>query len=287
MSRRSVSTVRFGQVSLVAASTAGWARCMEQLRRRLYQGGLITFRQVPAAVALHQYFANNLHNPQHEISNEAKLFDRFESDEFVQNAWKEIIAHCGVHLPEALLWDRVRLRIQRSGDGVDDPSDPRYSRGRFSSTLATHRDTWANNVMQQLNWWTPLAPITAGRTLAIFPSYFSVPVANTSATWSLELLRSNRKLNVPYDQLPVLAIHDTVDLDNLERDLTPIVIDPGDVLIFSGAHLHKSVLNQTGVTRFSSEVRTVDFGDVKAAVGAKNIDGNSKDYNLQWFKPVT
>src|SRR4028119_794800 len=46
------------------------------------------------------------------------------------------------------------------------------------------------------------------------------------------------------------------------------VIEPGDLLCFSGAHLHASVPNTTGVARFSAAGRTADAGDAAAGRGA-------------------
>jgi hypothetical protein len=44
-----------------------------------------------------------------------------------------------------------------------------------------HRDTWGTNLYAQVNWWAPVYPITAGRTVALYPTLWSRPVANTSA----------------------------------------------------------------------------------------------------------
>jgi len=48
----------------------------------------------------------------------------------------------------------------------------------------------------------------------------------------------------------------------------PIVVECGDVVIFSAAHLHRSIPNTTDKTRFSAEVRTVYMPDVVAGRGA-------------------
>jgi len=43
-------------------------------------------------------------------------------------------------------------------------------------------------------------------------------------------------------------------------------------LIFSAAHLHSSVPNLTGKTRFSIDYRTVNLKDLKNEIGAPNQD---------------
>ena len=61
----------------------------------------------------------------------------------------------------------------------------------------------------------------------------------------------------------------------VDADACPVVIAPGDVLLFSGAHLHSSVLNFTGKTRFSTEIRMVDAEDFSRGEGAPNVDGRA------------
>lgn len=267
------------------------------VRSWLYRGGIKIFRQLPSAIHLCTYFRSS-YKVDHSLRTcdrraEIDEITRFEGSESkASRLWRDIINETGVHSGAAagsVLWDRVRLRIQRTHDHYDDVSDPQYSHGRFSSTLELHRDTWANNVQQQLNWWMPLVPISAGRTLALYPSYFEVPVQNNSSSWSIKEVKRHRDLNIPYPQLPVV-LYDCLNADEktlLDQDKTPVVIDPGDVLVFSGAHLHGSIINSTGLTRYSSEVRTVDQADVIANIGAPNVDGRCPDYNIQWFRPMS
>jgi hypothetical protein len=64
------------------------------------------------------------------------------------------------------------------------------------------------------------------------------------------------------------------------------VIEPGDLLCFSGAHLHASVPNTSGVARFSVEVRTADAGDAAGGRGAPNVDGEAPRVAAGWFRHV-
>jgi ectoine hydroxylase-related dioxygenase (phytanoyl-CoA dioxygenase family) len=65
-----------------------------------------------------------------------------------------------------------------------------------------------------------------------------------------------------------------------------LVIEPGDLLCFSGAHVHASVPNSAGVARFSVEVRTVDAGDVADDHGAPNVDGEAHRVAKDWLQHV-
>ena len=50
--------------------------------------------------------------------------------------------------------------------------------------------------------------------------------------------------------------------------LTPV----GGILQFSGQHLYCSVPNDSDRTRFSIDFATVDVDDVRAGLGARNVD---------------
>jgi hypothetical protein len=54
-------------------------------------------------------------------------------------------------------------------------------------------------------------------------------------------------------------------------DLIPIPA-PGQVLLFSGAQLHRSVPNSSGLARYSVDFRTVDARDLQAGHGAALAD---------------
>jgi hypothetical protein len=63
-------------------------------------------------------------------------------------------------------------------------------------------------------------------------------------------------------------------------------IEPGDLLCFSGAHVHVGVPDSAGVARFSVEVRTVNAGDVADDYGAPNVDGEAPRVAKDWFRLV-
>ena len=65
-----------------------------------------------------------------------------------------------------------------------------------------------------------------------------------------------------------------------------IVIDPGDLLCFSGAHLHASVPNTTSEMRCSVELRTVNVDDLARDRGAPDLDGRAPLVPLEWFRSM-
>ena len=84
----------------------------------------------------------------------------------------------------------------------------------------------------------------------------------------LERSKSGGRNSVDADQaIPHL-------LEDVDPELgTPVVIEPGSMIIFSGAHAHAGIPNYTGVTRISLETRTLWIPDVQLRRSAPNVDG--------------
>ena len=57
-------------------------------------------------------------------------------------------------------------------------------------------------------------------------------------------------------------------------------------MAFSGAHLHCSIPNQSGVARISTETRTVSAHDLLHSRAAKNVDCNAFDSQFDWFRNI-
>jgi hypothetical protein len=51
-----------------------------------------------------------------------------------------------------------------------------------------------------------------------------------------------------------------------------VICPVGGVILFSGAQLHETVPNTSGVGRYSIDFRTVHVDDVAARAGAPNLD---------------
>jgi hypothetical protein len=170
--------------------------------------------------------------------------------------------------PRRVFWDRPHLRVSPHGDEHED---------RRTAKLGFHRDTWSSNFYSQTNWWAPIYPITAGRTIVFYPEYWQKPLKNTSADWDLEEIRTGES-GVPVVPEPAEPVGVASELR--------VVVEPGGLLCFSGAHLHASVPNAMGVARFSVEVRTADAEDEASGRGASNLDGEAPRVALVWFRQV-
>jgi hypothetical protein len=98
--------------------------------------------------------------------------------------------------------------------------------------------------------------------MRIWPELFDVAVKNSSGDWDYERVKSG-------DTSAPLLPETSGAVDNVPVE---ILLEPGDVLAFSAAHLHDGGLGAGGQTRFSMDTRTVWDGDVTAARGAPMVD---------------
>lgn len=253
----------------------------EARRAAVYGGELLVFPAVPPMRELcrlsdhliREHFGPHPLNAHHRLGPErhaalaAALRNDYRRHPDVRKLFLAALAHVGVDL-ERTYWDRLHARVAVSG-------------APGGSGLGRHRDTWGSNVYAQTNWWAPIYPITSERGLAFFPDYWSRPLANNSACWDLHDIRARRRAGEPVALVP----QPTEPVD--DRSELRVAIEPGDLLCFSGAHLHAGVPNHTGVTRFSMETRTVDAADVAAGRGAPNVDGAAPRVALEWFRRVS
>jgi len=62
-----------------------------------------------------------------------------------------------------------------------------------------------------------------------------------------------------------------------------VVCPAGGAIVFSGAHLHATIPNTSGRSRFSIDFRTVNLDDVLEGVGAANVDSECTGTTLRDF----
>jgi hypothetical protein len=136
-----------------------------------------------------------------------------------------------------------------------------------------HRDTWYSAPPSQINWWLPIYEIESDNAMAFHPRYWTQPVKNSSSgynyyVWNKMHRGENVAKLVKSDPRPLPRATESMELDPQTRLICPV----GGVVLFSGAQMHSSVPNTSGVTRFSIDFRTVHLDDAAEKRGAPNID---------------
>lgn len=147
-----------------------------------------------------------------------------------------------------------------------------YLSAGVSYAYKAHRDTWYSSPHAQVNYWMPIFAVTPQRSMSMFPEYWDQPVENSSGDFDYdEWCRVGRQQAV--SQTSVDTRKHPLPLAPVEtRSDTRISGMPGDLFMFSAAHLHSTAPNISGKTRFSMDFRTVNLDDIERGHAAHNVD---------------
>lgn len=164
---------------------------------------------------------------------------------------------------EKTYFDLPRLRVSPPHD---------YLASGVSYAYPPHRDTWYAHPICAVNYWIPIFEITSENCLALFPNYFARAVENKSSEYDHDRWVSEYRFKAAEQTTKENRPH-PVPTQPIDRAGELRVIGcPGDVLMFSAQHLHGTVKNTSGMTRFSIDFRTVNIDDLMEGRGAGNVD---------------
>ena len=249
-----------------------------QRREMLFQGVLFVYSPNQASLTLCE-FAKELIKEHFQGMDPLTAQHEMDVDEYAAILGK--LKPTFIHHPES---KRLVRRLLES-HGVDTELTycdvPKMRSSTSNGYLTTgiayawhpHRDTWYSAPMAQINWWTPIYPIAQDNCMAFHPQYFSQAVKNTSSGYNYYVW------NTKYRGAVVTKLTKT-DNRPLPRASEPLQLEPqikvvcpvGGLVLFSGQHMHSSVPNTSGVTRFSIDFRTVHQFDLEQERGAPNVD---------------
>jgi len=257
-------------------------------RRELYEGDLLLVPPSPASLEL-AAFARELiaeafapHDPvvaqrsmdvEDWVGRFAPVKTTFIHHPRTAELITQVVRRVGCDLDDTF-WDVPRLR------GVTSDS---YLTAGVGYAHHPHRDTWYSAPLNQINWWMPLHPCRRDNVMAFHCDYFGRAVANSSDAFDYYRWNSSGRKNaarhVRSDTRVQPRATEAVSLDPELRIIGPV----GSLLLFSAAHLHSTVPNTSGVTRFSLDFRTVSVSDLEAARGAYNWDSRPTGTSLRDF----
>ena len=245
------------------------------LRQTIYDGNLVVLTRLNAVVEFVEHTRGELerlfapHDPEHAH----EYFDTAEMASLL-GKWKPRFIHS--ERSEAL----VRQIIQEVGFSPDgthyDVPKPRTSFpvGHLTTGIAFafpwHRDVWYSAPAQQINWWLPVYAARPDNSMSFDLQCFDRKVPNSSRTFdyyqnNTQRLNTAAQLSKESQVRPRALGH---------KPLHDLVVLPssGSVLLFSGAHLHRSIPNTSDRGRFSVDFRTVDVSDLITGRGAPLVD---------------
>jgi hypothetical protein len=249
----------------------------DKRRELLYRGQLLVYSPSPSSLKLVNFarkMAEEAFQPyepetaQYHFPVEryaailAELKPKFIHHPTSKECIQDIFCELGIDSNKTY-FDVPRMRTSTSDD---------YLKTGIAYAFHPHRDTWYSAPMCQINWWMPMYPIVPENAMAFHPRYWSQPVRNGSAEYNYvewnRTSRQNAAQFVKEDTRKQPKPEGPMELDPQIRVIAP----PGGILLFSGAHMHSSVPNNSGRTRFSIDFRTVNIDDVAARRGAPNVD---------------
>jgi hypothetical protein len=247
----------------------------EELRQRLFAGDLVILTRLRALEEFVGYMRAELtelfepHDPEHvhEHIGPAEMAK-------ILGAWKPRWIHAERSR------ELVRAIIAEAGFDPEfthyDVPKPRTSfpSGHLTTGIAFafpwHRDVWYSAPAQQINWWLPVYPVRETNAMSFDLASFARQVPNTSGDFDYYENNARRLTTATSagkeSQARPGAIGHTPAVD-----VIPLPA-PGEVLLFSGAQLHTSIPNSSGLARYSVDFRTVDVRDLTAGRGAPLAD---------------
>jgi hypothetical protein len=255
-------------------------------REEIYQGQLFLFSPRPSTLALVDH-ARSLFDEafdgldperaQFELPVEkfveivAPLKPRLIHHPRTKDLLHDILEDVGCDMDKTY-FDVPRLRVVTSD---------KYLTSGVGYQLHPHRDTWFSQPMAQLNWWLPCYDISAESSMAFHLKYFDQPVENSSHEFNYYDWNSGGRKDaakhVKSDTRKQPQAEEEVELDPQIR----LVFKAGGLLIFSAAHLHSTVPNTSGSTRFSIDFRTAHVDDLAKKGGAINVDSHGTGTSLR------
>jgi hypothetical protein len=259
----------------------------EARRNHLYEGDLIVLSPSKSTLAFCE-FAKELvkeafapldpETAQYHLPVEkyaeilGKLKPTFIHHPETKNYMRNVLAGWGCDL-EKTYYEVPKLRSSTSDN---------YLTTGIAYAWHPHRDTWTAALPSQINWWIPVYELHADNAMTFFPQYWDRPVKNSSSGYNYFLWNQQHRGGhvtkyLKEDPRPIPRPQEEIQTSPEIRLIPPV----GGVVLFSAAHLHASVPNTSGRTRFSFDFRTVQLDDIAAKHGAPNIDSECKGHMLR------
>jgi hypothetical protein len=261
----------------------------DDLRQKLYDGNLVVLTRMRTVADFVDYTRDELtrlfapHDPEHvhehiEPTEMAKLLapwkPRFIHSEKSKKLVCDIITSAGLpaeHTHYDVPKPRTSFPVGHLTTGV-------------AFAFPWHRDGWYSAPAQQLNWWLPIFPVREDNSMSFDLPNFDQPVPNSSDGFdyyenNAKRLTTAKQVGRETQARPGAIGHKPV------HDLI-VLPAPGEVLLFSGAQLHASIPNTSGLARYSVDFRTVDVPDLQAGRGAPLVDVRCTGTSIRDFHNV-
>lgn len=249
----------------------------EQRRQDLYAGQLFVYSprkstqqlcQIARDICTEAFAPHHPVEAQHHLEVEEyveilkKIKPAFIHDPRCKEAIRNILKDLNCDL-ERTYFDVPRLRTATSDN---------YLTSGLGYVFKPHRDIWYSPPQCQLNWWLPVYDVEPDNCMAFHTHYWDQPLKNSSAEFNYQDWNQHgRKAAHQQAKKDVRRQSEALEKVQLDPQLR-LVPEQDGLLIFSAAHLHSTVPNQSGKTRISIDFRTVHLQELASNSGAPNRD---------------
>ncbi|MGI4730175.1 MAG: hypothetical protein ACRYFW_00325 [Janthinobacterium lividum] len=141
-----------------------------------------------------------------------------------------------------------------------------------------HRDTWYAHPPATITCWIPLDDLPTDETFVFYPEAFDAAVPNDSELFDYAAWVSDgpaRRIGWQRREDGTQARYPGLLGEDVPHQPLGFDCRRGEVLFFSGAHLHRTLPQASGRARFSLDFRIAHLGDVAAELGAPDVDNRS------------
>lgn len=259
--------VAYGGAIFVFGAPRGSAALVEWIRSLLAEAF-----EVSDPTRVHQAYG-----VEEFVARSAPLKSRFVNDPETKRLCRELIIEMGCD-PERTYFDLPRLRVVP-------PSQ--YLSSGVSYNYKPHRDTWYAHPRQLINYWVPVFDTLETTVMSMYVDYFRTPVRNKSTDWDYDEWVKNSRFTAAANVGSETRFHPTpIEEVGGSTDLR-IILNAGDIMLFSTCQLHASAPNTADTTRFSYDFRTLNLDDLVEGRGPENIDGKAGGTTLGDFLRVS
>ena len=248
------------------------------LKKNIFEGKILLIKnskEILKIIELTEQYFNYLFNT--GITNSEKLKINYNKEnsiffEIIQNRIKfcKLIRKCFANF---LL--QIELDIQSTFmDYITFRYSPASGMKNIGTLIPTpaHRDTWASNIFNQINFWFPTHNVSDRNSIFFVPKYFQKSVSNNSDEWSFYRYKKTKEfLSTPVSNIKFP-----------QNQIVSFNVKKGEVLCFSGHHIHGSLVGESD--RLNLETRIVCENDEENYKIPVNLDAMGTVRKNKWFR---
>lgn len=248
------------------------------LKKNIFEGKILLIKnskEILKIIELTEQYFNYLFNTGITNSEKLKINYNKENSIFFEIIQKRIKFCKLIRKYFANFLLQIELGIQSTFmDYITFRYSPASGMKNIGTLIPTpaHRDTWASNIFNQINFWFPTHNVSDRNSIFFVPKYFQKRVSNNSDEWSFYRYKKTKEfLSTPVSNIKFP-----------QNQIVSFNVKKGEVLCFSGHHIHGSLVGESD--RLNLETRIVCENDEENYKIPVNLDAMGTVRKNKWFR---